>query len=182
MNIADELRYRNELASSHILLAMWMANKYRRRAKEIGISADRDEIESAAMWGLMMASRSYVDAPGRKFENWAGMAIKGELNELIFKKPMRVRVMRRGKVTHRIEIDGEGMFGADDPAFSRMQLYDLLSTLPPMERGVVESLAFARDTLAEVGARLGVCGERVRHIRDKAFEMMRESATPKVAA
>jgi RNA polymerase primary sigma factor len=61
----------------------------------------------------------------------------------------------------------------------RGQVDGVLSTLTPRERRVVE-LRFGLDgdklyTLSEIGAELGVTRERIRQIRERAFEKLRDS-------
>lgn len=145
----------NDLCKRYLPLAFKTAGKYRDR----GI--DLDELRSAGLTGLVLASRRY-DPRLSSFGTYAKFAIKGQITELFKKKKSRKEVLCEEPISEKV---------AD--AVVDLPPIDL-KDLNPNERRVIVRRAEG-ETLKKIGKELGFSAERARQIETRATEKLRRS-------
>lgn len=142
----------NDLCERYLPLALKTASKYRDRGIDI------DDLRSAGLTGLVLASRRYDPRLGA-FGAYAKFSIKGQITELFKKKKSRKEVICEEPISRK-EIAPVELPPVD------------LGELGPNERRILTGRTEG-ETLRDLGAELGFSAERARQIETRATEKLR---------
>ena len=156
----------NDLCERYKLLAFKIAGEYRNTGVEL------DDLRSAGLLGLTIASRKYDPTRGVPFGGYAHHWIRGQIRSL-FKSNSDLFSLRRRSLTVWHE-DQERSHQRDVADESSPAIVLDLSALTERDRRIVE----ARDrgeTLAEIGEGLGISAERVRQREVRARSQIKGS-------
>lgn len=183
----------------------------RRMRVPTGALLSRDDVESAALLGLIDAVDRFDPERGVPFEGYAGLRIRGAVLDELRRVDDRSRGERRRA---RAVMDGEepeiGAYGltlsldmlletgdrdwaAEDEASDRYDHQDLrsrvesaLRCLPPRQREVLARYYGDSLTLRESAARMGISEARACQLHGRAIQNLRRElailVTPHVAA
>jgi len=170
----EKLKQANQLASKNIGLAHDFVSRNRNWAKDV-LKLDYDDLFSAAMYGLVVASRKFNPALGFTFGTFAFTCMKTQM----------VNVSRKGRkrpfeIYSFYERDGKqadhGDYGRQS---ARMEMSADLSLLPAcLERLDQRTRDIIVDrlsglTLGTIGAKHGVSRERIRQIYKHGIALCR---------
>ena len=166
----------NDLCLSYRPLAFSIAGRYRNKGVAL------DELRSAALLGLVKATKRFDPDRGIPFGGYAQHWVRGEIltlfkpnrDALSLGRTLSLNAPVRSKIGHECE-DGPREFMdlvADDlaPAISPD-----LNRLSERERDVIEA-RLRGETLAEIGKDLGVSAERVRQLEARALPKIKGMA------
>jgi len=149
----------NELCVKHRKFAFKIAVDY------AGKGVDRHELKSAALEGLVLASRRFDPKLGFTFGTYAQHWVRGEIRAL-FKHGADLFSGRRRSLT--IQHDDDYKSHQRDVADESSPSIALdLSALSEKDRYIVEARERG-ETLAEIGKTLGLTAERVRQREERA--------------
>ena len=121
---------------------------------------DLDELSSASLTGLVLASRKYDPQRG-SFGVYAKFWMKGQITELFKKKKARKEVLLEEPVSTK------------EPGPAELPPPDL-QDLNPTERRIISGRA-SGETLKEIGTELGFSAERARQLETRATGKLRRS-------
>jgi RNA polymerase sigma factor (sigma-70 family) len=152
----EETQAANDLCEKYKPLALKIARRYR------GLGISSDELQSAALLGLTVASRKFDPTRGA-FGPYAKLWIKGELTR--FFKPTR-DAMAFGR-SELPSVPAIGDDQADDETVPAVT--PDLSQLTEREKTILVGRSRGK-TLSDLGSELGVSQERIRQIQAKATE------------
>jgi RNA polymerase sigma factor for flagellar operon FliA len=171
-----------------------------------------DDVESAAIIGLIDAVDRYDPDRGVPFEGYAGLRIRGAILDELRRLDDRTRGERQraravladdtepeiGAYGATLSLDmllekGDRDWAADDDADDRYDHQDLrtrvesaLKCLPPRQREVLVRYYSESLTLREAGARMGISEARACQLHGRAIQNLRRElaalVTPQVAA
>lgn len=140
-----------------------------------------DEIESAAIWGLVLAARRYRPDRNTKFHSFAVWRIRGAIRDLL-RKQIPSGYRRSGgrpalpdhPAVHGL---GETEEQMASPADHRQSagLEALLASLPPAHAEVIDRLYVGGWSEPETAERLGYTTARVAKLHAEALSQLRES-------
>ena len=151
--------------------------------------ADADDIQSAALLGLIDAVDRFQPGRGVPFEAYASLRIRGAIVDEL----RRVDERGRGAASHdrprALSLDGlvEDEWQAvlaveDDEVDERFELADLrsrvqqaLATLPPRQREVLARYSAESLTLREAGQRMGISEARACQLHGRAIHNLRRA-------
>lgn len=146
---------------------------------------DPDAQFSEGMAALLRAVNGYDVAKGCKFSTFAVQCIFNALSAAF------VQTTKRAARLPTMHLEDAGGYIAaateadlsDDVAILRQALADNTADLTPNERYIIECrfLSGEKDTLHDIGARIGCSKERVRQIQVKALHKLRDVLAPKLA-
>jgi len=172
-----------ELVSSCLSLAHKLACQHRRAAAVVGL--EPDDLDQAAMLGLVHAAQRFDPARGFKFTTYATYAVRTHL----WRALTLTRMARRLPVVHGDGREHDVPFldsipdeRAADPEAgdATVELLQAVETLPARLRTVL-TLRFGLDgqgkrTLQAVGDAIGVTRERVRQLETVALRHLHRAA------
>jgi RNA polymerase sigma factor for flagellar operon FliA len=184
----------------------------RRMRVPTGALMGHDDVESAAIIGLIDAVDRYDPDRGVPFEGYAGLRIRGAILDELRRLDDRTRGERQraravladdtepeiGAYGATLSLDmllekGDRDWAADDDADDRYDHQDLrtrvesaLKCLPPRQREVLVRYYSESLTLREAGARMGISEARACQLHGRAIQNLRRElaalVTPQVAA
>jgi RNA polymerase sigma factor for flagellar operon FliA len=184
----------------------------RRMRVPTGALMGHDDVESAAIIGLIDAVDRYDPDRGVPFEGYAGLRIRGAILDELRRLDDRTRGERQraravvaddaepeiGAYGATLSLDlllekGDRDWAADDDAGDRYDHQDLrmrvesaLKCLPPRQREVLVRYYSESLTLREAGARMGISEARACQLHGRAIQNLRRElaalVTPQVAA
>ncbi len=161
--------------------------------------ADRDDVSSAAMIGLIAAVDRFDHRRGVPFEAYASLRIRGAVVDELRRVDERGRADRRPEAAAlAVSLDALMESGAhhgpviDDGFSERHELEDLktriqdaLGRLPARQREVIARYYGDELTLREAGAKMGVSEARACQLHGRAIQSLRRELsvnTPTAAA
>ena len=172
----------------------------RRMRVPTGALLGRDDVESAALIGLIDAVDRYDPARGVPFEGYAGLRIRGAILDELRRVDDRSRGERRRArvdvadtepeigaygVTMSLDMlleSGDRDWAADDDATDRYDDQDLrmrvesaLRCLPPRQREVLARYYADELTLREAGKRMGISEARACQLHGRAIFNLRRA-------
>jgi RNA polymerase primary sigma factor len=193
-------------------LAKWVAKQF------VGRGLEREDLNQAAMLGLMRAAQSFDPSRGTRFSTYASVWARQFVRRAIEKEARTIRVPshvlqslgRRKREAERGETTPEltaceaaalralGVAWLDhdeeqacEPADTKdgpveaagvqernQAIHDAVGRLPGRLRTIVErrfGLGCEVENLREIGARLGLTGERVRQLEAEALVLLSKS-------
>jgi RNA polymerase sigma factor (sigma-70 family) len=175
----------NPLVEDHVGFARALA---RRLGGLLPGHADREALESDAMYGLLLAARSFDPARGATFATYASRRIHGAMLDGLRERrgcgrnhhpPMVVSLSQPvgagdGHDAHL----GDLLCGDDEPVGTHLEREDhlerLLGRLRASERRLVREYYFDDLTLSQIGRRHGISASRVSQCLKDARQRMRE--------
>jgi RNA polymerase sigma factor for flagellar operon FliA len=149
--------------------------------------ADRDDVASAAMIGLISAVDRFDPRRGVPFEAYASLRIRGAVVDELRRVDERGRADRRPEgAVLAISLDALMESGAHqgpvvDDGFSerheqedlKTRIQDALGRLPARQREVIARYYGDELTLREAGARMGVSEARACQLHGRAIQNLR---------
>jgi len=186
------VRYRAGDASSRAALIeryMPLARAHARRIRVASPLADADDLQSAALIGLIDAVDRFEPGRGVPFEAYASLRIRGAIVDEL----RRVDERGRGADPHErprpvsldglVEDDWQAFLAvADDTVDEAFEREDLrarvqlaLDTLPPRQREVIARYYAQSLTLREAGARMGISEARACQLHGRAITNLRRA-------
>lgn len=141
-----------------------------------------DELESAALGGLLQAASSYQAERQRGFRSWAMRRIHGAMLDCLRDLDMVPRRLRASSETVDCQVIG-GERGAKllerlsspaeaDEFVALAEALAAIVALPPRER-TVSLLVLQGFSLREIGARIGLSAARICCLQDEALRSVR---------
>jgi RNA polymerase sigma factor for flagellar operon FliA len=149
--------------------------------------ADRDDISSAAMIGLIAAVDRFDPRRGVPFEAYASLRIRGAVVDELRRVDERGRADRRPEVAElAVSLDvlmekGAHQGPAVDDGFTeryeqedlKTRVQDALGRLPARQREVIARYYGDELTLREAGAKMGVSEARACQLHGRAIQSLR---------
>jgi len=149
--------------------------------------ADRDDVSSAAMIGLIGAVDRFDHRRGVPFEAYASLRIRGAVVDELRRVDERGRADRRPEgAALAVSLDALMESGAHhgpvvDDGFSELheqedlktRIQDALGRLPARQREVIARYYGDELTLREAGAKMGVSEARACQLRGRAIQSLR---------
>lgn len=143
---------------------------------------DRDEFESAAMWGLAVANKSFDPAAGVPFNRWCWMKVAWAIDELVRSHA------RRNAVALVYPVEATFLHYVEDPRDSLgewggiEQAKEMLSVLPPRRRAIVANKVLGGLTNDEIAREQGCTESRISTIVNQSLRKIRHAGEVQVAA
>ncbi|WP_315120953.1 sigma-70 family RNA polymerase sigma factor [uncultured Clostridium sp.] len=174
-----------ERVEDHMGLVNWIASKYYKVYKE---RYEYDDLVQVACIGLCKAIKGFKPELGYEFTTYAVPKIKGQVAMLIrddryypIHKKQRFNPSSAFiSLNQMVSDEGSIEFidtikdrGSLDNAFERIDLEDVLSKLPSLERKVIHLYYFEDLTQAEIGKLLGMTQANVSRVIIRALEKLR---------
>jgi RNA polymerase sigma factor FliA len=158
--------------------------------------ADRDDVSSAAMIGLISAVDRFDPSRGVPFEAYAALRIRGAVVDEIRHVDERGRADRRPQgaelaVSLDVLLDtGKHQGPAVDDGFTeryeqedlKTRIQDALGRLPARQREVIARYYGDELTLREAGAKMGVSEARACQLHGRAIQNLRRDLSVHIAA
>jgi RNA polymerase sigma factor FliA len=149
--------------------------------------ADRDDLSSAAMIGLIGAVDRFDPRRGVPFEAYAALRIRGAVVDELRRVDERGRADRRSegaavavsldvlleKGTHQGPAVDDGFTERFDQEDLRTRVQDALGRLPARQREVIKRYYGDELTLRETGAKMGVSEARACQLHGRAIQTLR---------
>lgn len=163
--------------------------------------ADRDDVASAAMVGLIGAVDRFDPRRGVPFEAYAALRIRGAVVDELRRVDERGRADRRSEDAatavsldvlleagmHQGPVTDDGLAERYDQEDLRTRVQDALGRLPARQREVIARYYGDELTLREAGAKMGVSEARACQLHGRAIQSLRRelsvhiTAAPRVA-
>lgn len=163
--------------------------------------ADRDDVASAAMVGLIGAVDRFDPRRGVPFEAYAALRIRGAVVDELRRVDERGRADRRTEDaatavsldvlleqgTHQGPVTDDGLTERYEQEDLRTRVQDALGRLPARQREVIARYYGDELTLREAGAKMGVSEARACQLHGRAIQSLRRelavhiTAAPRVA-
>jgi RNA polymerase sigma factor for flagellar operon FliA len=158
--------------------------------------ADRDDVASAAMIGLIAAVDRFDHRRGVPFEAYASLRIRGAVVDELRRVDERGRADRRSETAAlAVSLDALLESGAHqgpvvDDGFSERheqedlttRIQDALGRLPARQREVIARYYGDELTLREAGAKMGVSEARACQLHGRAIQNLRRELSVHVTA
>lgn len=158
--------------------------------------ADRDDVASAAMIGLIAAVDRFDHRRGVPFEAYASLRIRGAVVDELRRVDERGRADRRSESTAlAVSLDALLESGAHqgpvvDDGFSELheqedlktRIQDALGRLPARQREVIARYYGDELTLREAGAKMGVSEARACQLHGRAIQNLRRELSVHMTA
>lgn len=158
--------------------------------------ADRDDMASAAMIGLIGAVDRFDPRRGVPFEAYAALRIRGAVVDELRRVDERGRVDRRAEGAelavsldvlletgkHQGPAVDDGLTERYDQEDLRTRVQDALGRLPARQREVIARYYGDELTLREAGAKMGVSEARACQLHGRAIQSLRRELSVPVAA
>lgn len=176
-------------AEEHLRLAYKIASKFYKDNKY----KSRDELNSAALLGLVLAVKRFDKSKGVKFSTFATATIIGTIKgDFYLDKSNFIRKTVDGKrVIEQISIDSLNRIihlktdvefmewcGSDfdmDKEIENIDLKIAISKLDELQRKIINMLYFEDKTQNEVAELLGTTQVQISRIKSRAINSLRES-------
>jgi Sigma-70 region 2 len=152
----EQLRQANQLCERHLVLAKKFARLKRLQGVRLGWSVE--ELESIAYEGLIVASRTFDPARGRKFETWAFLKMLDALK--LNRKKLFSDIRGRGKERIGLPYLGDDDFCPVEPMderplrFAPLEVRELvekvISGIEPRDRECVRSFFWKGQSATEI--------------------------------
>jgi len=165
------------LAADNLRLAFHIAKFYLRRARAVGLT--RDDLHQEAVVGLLRASRGFNPTIGTQFSSFACIAIRHHLQNVLTAR--RFRVLRGLPVNAQGTVFDSEDCRAEPPetlaifAEGKERVSRLLRLLQARERAIFQMYFWNDMSFAQIGEHVGLSGERVRQIFDRALGRLRRA-------
>jgi len=165
------------LAADNIRLAFHIAKFYARRARALGLT--REDLQQEAVVGLLRASHGFNPTLGTQFSSFACIAVRHHLQNVL--------TARRFRVLRGLPVGATGtVFDSEDchtqPPDAAAMLSEgkervgrLLRLLQARERAIFQMYFWNNMSFAQIGEHVGLSGERVRQIFDRALGRLRRA-------
>jgi RNA polymerase sigma factor for flagellar operon FliA len=158
--------------------------------------ADRDDLASAAMIGLIGAVDRFDPRRGVPFEAYAALRIRGAVVDELRRVDERGRADRRSEETEvAVSLDvllekGMHQGPAVDDGFNerydqedlRTRVQNALGRLPARQREVIKRYYGDELTLRETGAKMGVSEARACQLHGRAIQSLRRELSVNITA
>lgn len=158
--------------------------------------ADRDDVASAAMIGLIGAVDRFDPRRGVPFEAYAALRIRGAVVDELRRVDERGRADRRTEEaaipmsldvlleqgTHQGPAVDDGFTERFDQEDLRTRVQDALGRLPARQREVIARYYGDELTLREAGAKMGVSEARACQLHGRAIQSLRRELSVRVTA
>jgi len=158
--------------------------------------ADRDDVASAAMIGLIGAVDRFDPHRGVPFEAYAALRIRGAVVDEIRRVDERGRADRRTegtqlamsldvlmeKGTHHGPVVDDGFSERFEQEDLKTRVQDALGRLPARQREVIARYYGDELTLREAGAKMGVSEARACQLHGRAIQNLRRELSVHVTA
>jgi RNA polymerase sigma factor for flagellar operon FliA len=158
--------------------------------------ADRDDVSSAAMIGLIGAVDRFDPRRGVPFEAYAALRIRGAVVDELRRVDERGRADRRPEGAElAVSLDvlletGSHQGPAVDDGFTerydqedlKTRVQDALGRLPARQREVIARYYGDELTLREAGAKMGVSEARACQLHGRAIQNLRRDLSVRVAS
>jgi len=148
----------DQLTREHLLRAERLALGL---ARSLYRFLDRDEVVSAAYFGLVDAAYRYEDQ-GRSFWSYAQYRVRGEINALARRYDPRT-----------VPLEDDHLLTSDRPPERVAVLRAILANLSGDGRQVIVLYYFHGRSQGEIAAQLGVSTSRVSKLRHRTIEQLR---------
>lgn len=155
--------------------------------------ADRDDLESAALIGLIDAVDRFQPDRGVPFEAYASLRIRGAVVDELRRVDERGRSARHDESTAPVSLDALLERGATEPAAAddgvhdrfeaedlRARVQSALACLPPRQREVLARYYGEALTLREAGKRMGISEARACQLHGRAIQNLRRTLAVRV--
>jgi RNA polymerase sigma factor (sigma-70 family) len=165
------------LAADNLKLAFHVAKSYLRRARVLGFT--REDLQQEAVVGLLRASYRFDPTVGAPFSNFAGLAIRHHLHNVLIARrhrPWRGFPANSGGVAfdhedpHAEPPDAWAMFNDEKEQVAR-----LLRRLNSREQLIIQMYFWNDMSFAQIGALVGLSGERIRQVFDRSIGRLRRA-------
>jgi RNA polymerase sigma factor (sigma-70 family) len=165
------------LAADNLKLAFHVAKSYLRRARALGFT--REDLQQEAVVGLLRASHRFDPAVGTPFSGFAGLAIRHHLHNVL--------IARRHRPWRGLPANpGGAVFDHEDPRAERPdaratfndekeQVGRLLRQLSSREQLIIQMYFWNDMSFAQIGALVGLSGERIRQVFDRSMGRLRRA-------
>jgi RNA polymerase sigma factor (sigma-70 family) len=166
------------LAAGSIELAFYVAKFYLRRARALGLAWE--DLHQEAVVGLLRAGQGFNPAVGVKFSSYAGVAIRHHLQNVLTARRYRATTglpTREDGAT--IEPEDRRCQPPDAAAIladEKQRVGELMRLLLPRERAIFEMYFWHEMSFAQIGAEIGLSGERVRQLFERSLQRLRRAA------
>jgi RNA polymerase sigma factor for flagellar operon FliA len=158
--------------------------------------ADRDDVASAAMIGLIGAVDRFDPRRGVPFEAYAALRIRGAVVDELRRVDERGRADRRSegtelavsldvlmeKGTHHGPVVDDGFSERFEQEDLKTRVQDALGRLPARQREVIARYYGDELTLREAGAKMGVSEARACQLHGRAIQNLRRELSVHVTA
>jgi RNA polymerase sigma factor FliA len=158
--------------------------------------ADRDDIASAAMIGLIAAVDRFDHRRGVPFEAYASLRIRGAVVDELRRVDERGRADRRSEGTaiavsldallesglHQGPVVDDGFSERHEQEDLKTRIQDALGRLPARQREVIARYYGDELTLREAGAKMGVSEARACQLHGRAIQNLRRELSVHIAA
>lgn len=149
--------------------------------------ADRDDVASAAMIGLIAAVDRFDPRRGVPFEAYASLRIRGAVVDELRRVDERGRADRRPEGTvlavsldalmesgaHQGPVVDDGFSERHEQEDLKTRIQDALGRLPARQREVIARYYGDELTLREAGAKMGVSEARACQLHGRAIQSLR---------
>ena len=149
--------------------------------------ADRDDVASAAMIGLIAAVDRFDHRRGVPFEAYASLRIRGAVVDELRRVDERGRADRRSESTalavsldallesgaHQGPVVDDGFSERHEQEDLKTRIQDALGRLPARQREVIARYYGDELTLREAGAKMGVSEARACQLHGRAIQNLR---------
>lgn len=164
-----------ELVESQLWVGRWVANRFRRRARD---DFEFDDFLAAAYLGLCYAAMNFDVERGFRFVTFAQWYCFWEIKKIIYDRSV-IRVPRGHNPLKFKTIEPRGQFDVADRAPELIDLPELteaIKKLTERERFLMERMREGYRE-SEVAVMLGISRERIRQIKETAFARLRRKFT-----
>jgi RNA polymerase sigma factor FliA len=158
--------------------------------------ADRDDVASAAMIGLIAAVDRFDHRRGVPFEAYASLRIRGAVVDELRRVDERGRADRRSEGTaiavsldallesglHQGPVVDDGFSERHEQEDLKTRIQDALGRLPARQREVIARYYGDELTLREAGAKMGVSEARACQIHGRAIQNLRRELSVHITA
>jgi RNA polymerase sigma factor (sigma-70 family) len=163
------------LAADNLKLAFHVAKAYVRRARALGFT--HEDLHQEAVVGLLRAGRGFNPAIGTPFSSFACIAVRHHLHNVLLAR--RHRALRRlpcrtdGVALDRIDPHPVMADSAALRSDEKEQVARLLRLLTPREQLIFQMYFWNDMSFAQIGALVGLSGERIRQVFDHSLGRLR---------
>jgi RNA polymerase sigma factor (sigma-70 family) len=163
------------LAADNLKLAFHVAKAYVRRARSLGFT--HEDLHQEAVVGLLRASHGFNPTIGTPFSSFACIAVRHHLHNVL--------LARRHRALLRLPCRPDGTsLDQEDPnpilpdslavrSDEKEQVARLLRLLSPREQLILQMYFWNDMSFAQIGALVGLSGERIRQVFDSSLGRLR---------
>lgn len=158
--------------------------------------ADRDDVASAAMIGLIAAVDRFDHRRGVPFEAYASLRIRGAVVDELRRVDERGRADRRSESpalavsldallesgAHQGPVVDDGFSERHEQEDLKTRIQDALGRLPARQREVIARYYGDELTLRETGAKMGVSEARACQLHGRAIQNLRRELSARITA